>query len=188
MLNSLRIEAYVVVGDDDNLCDAQGVMPESLKNDAEWKFFQAGLDAADVCVLGRKSHEATPNHKGRKRLIFTRSVAFVERRDEGVFWNPSNEPLQTALDAFGGEVNHLSVVGGQAVFDFFLDGPHRYSRFHLSRVAGVLIPGGRAVFSSIESGVGTPAPPHAEDVLVQHGYAPQETIVLDEGVEVVSWG
>ena len=180
----MRIEAYVIVGDDDMLCDADGVMPESLKNDADWAFFQAGLDAADVCVLGRKSHEASPNPKRRLRLVLTGSVTAVESDGDAVLWNPAGTSLDNALACFDIQVGHLAVVGGQTVFDFFLSGPNRYSRFHLSRIAGVRIPDGRATFSAIENDSGL----SAEDVLQLHGYTPKEKAILDEGVEVVSWG
>lgn len=180
----LRIEAYVIVGDDDMICDADGVMPESLKNDADWGFFQSGLDAADVCVLGRKNHEVSPNPKGRLRLVLTASVSGVDSSGDAVFWNPADTSLDTALACFETKVDHLAVVGGQAVFDFFLSEPYRYTRFHLSRIAGVLIPNGRATFSAIESHPGL----SAEDVLRQHGYSPKEEVTLDKDVELVSWG
>lgn len=184
MESNLRVEGYVVVCDDDKLCDANGEMPDALKNDAEWAFFQAGLDAADVCVLGRKSHEATPNHKNRKRLVLTRSVSGVQADGKVVNWNPADATLEVALAAFDSDVRHLAVAGGQAVFDYFLAGTHRYTRFHLSRVHGVQIAGGRAVFSSLESDTTL----RAEHVLERNGYAPLEQQTLDKGVDVVSWG
>jgi len=184
MTKRLRIEAYVIVGDDGMICDADGVMPESLHNDADWAFFQAGLDAADVCVLGRQSHEATPNPKRRLRLVLTRSVGSVKPDGDVVFWNPADVSLDSALACFETTVSHLAVTGGQAIFDFFLSEPHRYSRFHLSRNAGVRIPNGRAVFSAMEANASL----SAEDILRQYGYTPKETKTLDASVEVVSWG
>ncbi len=180
----MKIEAYVVVCDDDKLCDANGEMPDVLKNDAEWEFFQAGLDQADVSVIGRKSHEATPNHKNRNRLVLSRSVSGVVADGKIVTWNPDDASLDLAIAGFDCEVSHLAVTGGQAVFDFFLAGPHRYTRFHLSRVRGVRIAGGRAVFSRIDSN----STLSAEDVLKDNGYKPLEKQILDEGVDVVSWG
>jgi hypothetical protein len=84
----MQIEAYAVVGDDDRIANAAGEMPEALKNDTEWAFFQAGLDAAQVTVLGRASQEATPNHRRRRRLVMTRSVRDLRSEGDTVFWNP----------------------------------------------------------------------------------------------------
>jgi len=179
----LRIEAYVVVGDDDCLCDRHGHMPSSLKNDAEWKFFQDGLDAADVTVLGRKSHDQTPNHKKRKRLIMTRSVGAMYANGLEVFWNPLKVPLLAALEVFGlQERSHLAVVGGQSAFDYFLKVPQQFTKFHLSRIHGVTIPGGRSVFSAAECDDGS-----AASVLSDNGFAPQPAKTLDDGVDVVTW-
>ena len=179
----MRIEAYVVVGDDDRICDHAGRMPDTLKNDAEWTFFQDGLDAADVNVLGRKSHDETPNHKNRLRLIMTRSVETIRIDGGEVFWNPSKVELRSALKAFEPhDVKHLAVVGGQAVFDYFLKPPHRYTSFHLSRIRGVTLPGGRGVFAAVERDEVS-----AETVLIDTGYTPQPAKILDRGVDVVTW-
>ena len=181
--DTLIIEAYVVVGDDDRICDREGRMPDSLKNDAEWKFFQGGLDAADITVLGRKSHDITPNHKNRRRLIMTRSVDAISGNDREVFWNPSKVPLDAALKRFGApERKHLAVVGGQSAFDYFLTRPHRFTKFHLSRVHGVTIPGGRSVFSASERDRVS-----AEAILIENGFTPQPAKALDRGVDVVTW-
>lgn len=179
----MRIEAYVVVGDDDRICDRHGRMPNSLKNDAEWKFFQEGLDAADLTVLGRKSHDQTPNHKNRRRLIMTRSESQRSINDREVFWNPSTESLLAAIEVFDlPEHPHLAIVGGQSTFDYFLQLPHRYTKFHLSRVRGVTLPGGRGVFSAIDRDRAS-----ANTVLTRNGFAPKPGRVLDQDVDVVTW-
>ena len=177
----MRIEAYAVIGDDDRIADAAGVMPDALKNDAEWAFFQKGLDAADITVLGRRSHDATPNHKQRQRLVLTRSVPGIERHGKVVFWNPDGVALDIALSHFDGAVSHMAVAGGRDIFDYFLTGPYRYTAFHLSRIAGVTLPGGVGVFTDVEAGR------TAEQVLTSSGYRPLPKRVLDEDVEVVSW-
>lgn len=178
----MRIEAYVVVSDDDKLADENGEMPEALKNDAEWEFFQKGMDTADVTVLGRRSHEATPNHRGRRRLVMTRSPNVFEPEPNVLFWNPQDTDLRQALLSFGDGMDHLAVVGGQSVFDYFLTGPNRYTTFHLSRVHGVRLPGGIGAFRAIDETNDT-----AEDVLRSAGYKPGDRRILDEGVDVVSW-
>lgn len=178
----MKIEAYVVVSDDDNLADHNGNMPDALKNDAEWAFFQDGMDIADVTVLGRRSHEATPNHRQRRRLVMTRSPGRFGSEDKVVYWDPGTTDLKDALLAFGKGMEHLAVVGGQSVFDYFLSGSYRYTQFHLSRVRGVTLPGGVGVFSEVDAGDKS-----AEDVLRQAGYEPGEKHVFDDGVDAVSW-
>jgi hypothetical protein len=177
----MRIEAYAVVGADDRIADATGVMPEALKNDAEWAFFQQGLDAADVTVLGRRSHDATPNHKRRWRLVLTRSVSGVERDGDVVFWNPDKVGLSAALNQFDGPVTYLAVAGGRDIFDYFLTGAHSYTAFHLSRIEGVNLLNGTGVFKGVETGE------TAADVLTASGYKALPRQILDVGVDVVSW-
>jgi hypothetical protein len=45
-----RIEGYAIVSEDGMLANAAGIMPESLKFEADQHFFERGLDAADVVV------------------------------------------------------------------------------------------------------------------------------------------
>ncbi len=180
----MQIEAYVVVSDDDMLADHNGKLPAALKNDAEWAFFQAGLNRSDVTILGRRSHAATPNHKHRRRIVMTRSVdtTGVIDQDRALFWNPAETDLTDALAVFDANLGHLAIVGGQAVFDYFLTGPFKYTAFHLSRVHGVELPGGTGVFGAVEATGNT-----AEAVLTANGFTPDPVRVLDEGVDVVTW-
>jgi len=180
----MKIEAYVVVSDDDMLADHNGQLPDTLKNDAEWAFFQAGLDRSDVTILGRRSHEATPNHKHRRRIVMTRSIKQpgVIDQDNSLFWNPAETDLADALAIFNADLKHLAVVGGQAVFDYFLTGPFKYTAFHLSRVHGVVLPGGTSVFGAVDQTGKT-----AEAVLQAHGFTPDPLVNLDKDVDVVTW-
>ncbi len=75
-----RIEGFAIVSEDGMLADATGVMPDSLKFEADQRFFENGLDAVDVVVHGRHSHEQQPHSHRRHRLIVTRAVAAVARR------------------------------------------------------------------------------------------------------------
>lgn len=179
----MEIHGYAVVSEDDCIADASGVMPDSLKTEAEWAFFQAGLDACDVVVLGRLSHKMTPNPKARRRLVLTSGVSGAARQSDGsVFWNPSAAPLSEALALFGVPVARIGVTGGQDVFDAFLNGPRRYTHFHLSRIAGLRLPGGRTVFSGLEAARIT-----ARDRLEQAGYRPGAERWLDPVSSVVTW-
>ncbi len=178
-----RIEGYAVVCDRGCIADATGAMPEALKNDAEWDFFQAALDAADVSVLGRRSYDVTPNPRGRRRLIMTRSVDAPVRKDELiVFWNPAAATLTDALALYEMPVRTLAVTGGRDVFDYFLAGPTPFTNFYLSRMHGVSLPGGVGVFSAVETEGHSP-----EYVLTAKGYVAGDHQHLDTQVDVVDW-
>jgi hypothetical protein len=75
----------------------------------------------------------------------------------------------------------LAVIGGGDVNRIFLD--RGFDAFHLSRVAGVRLPGGRPVFP----GLGPDRT--VEDVLAEHGLKPGPERVLDaeRGATLVSW-
>ena len=75
----------------------------------------------------------------------------------------------------------LAVIGGGDVNQLFLE--HGFDVFHLSRVAGVRLPGGRPVFP----GVGLGRTP--EDVLTQHGLKPgsQRTLDAAAGATLMTW-
>src|SRR5208282_4539613 len=60
-------------------------------------------------------------------------------------------------------VGPVAVPGGQSVFDLFLQ--IGFDAFHLSRAHGVMLPGGRAVFSACDAGLS------AEAVLARAGFA-----------------
>ena len=52
-----RIEGYAIVSEDGMLANAAGIMPDSLKFDADLDFFERGLDGVDVVV------QPTPQHR-----------------------------------------------------------------------------------------------------------------------------
>lgn len=164
------------------LANAAGIMPDSLKFEADQRFFERGLDAVDVVVHGRHSHEQQPRSHLRRRLILTRrlpSLAAHPSDAKAVLWNPAGASFTEALAALGLVEARVGVIGGPDVFEMFLD---RYDVFHLSRAPGVKLPGGRPVFREVPAR--TP-----EDILVSHGFEPGQRQVLDPaaGVTVVGW-
>jgi dihydrofolate reductase len=178
-----RIEGYVIVSADGMLADAKGEMPESIRNDADQRFFQDALDRAVVVVHGRHSHEGGPRAAQRKRLILTRQIAALAPDLEypnALLWNPLGASLDEAIERVGVDDGMVAVIGGPEVFSRFLP---LYDAFHLSRAAKAKIPGGLAVFT----GVGPNATP--EDVLAQRGFKPGARRELDPsaGVSVVTW-
>ena len=178
-----RIEGYVIVSADGMLADAKGEMPESIRNEADQRFFQDALDRAAVVVHGRHSHEGGPRAARRKRLVVTRQIAALAPDPEhphALLWNPLGASLDQALAQLGVSDGTIAVIGGPEVFSRFLP---LYDAFHLSRAAKAKIPGGLAVFTE----VGPNATP--EDVLAQRGFKPGARRDLDPsaGVSVVTW-
>lgn len=177
-----RIEGYAIVSEDGMLADVARVMPDSLKFDADQRFFEAGLEGVDVVVHGRHSQERQPRSHLRHRLMLTGRVPAIGKHpsnEKALLWNPAGASFEEALHALGVAGAVIGVIGGPDVFAVFL---HRYDVFHLSRASGVHLPGGRPVFPEVP--VRTP-----EDVLSAHGLVPDPPQVLDQekGLTMVSW-
>jgi hypothetical protein len=177
-----RVEGYAIVFEDGMLADAAGVMPEALKFDADARFFEAGLDGADVVVHGRHSEERQPRSHRRKRLVLTRRVSGIAPHPtnaKALLWNPAGASFADALQALGSPEAAVGVIGGPDVFALFLD---RFDIFHLSRAPDVRLPGGLPVFPEVLNG-------SPEAVLAAHGLIPGPTQLLDpqSGLTLVNW-
>lgn len=177
-----RVEGFAVISEDGMLTNAAGVMPQSLKFEADQRFFEQGLDAVDVVVHGRHSHEHQQNSSLRSRLVVTSRVASlaVDPADEKVlYWNPTGATFEQAMMKLGKPDGSVGVIGGTGVFGLFLD---RYSVFHLTRVTDVRFPDGRPVFPGVPAK--TP-----EEVLSCHGLTLDRRSVLDpsKGLVLFSW-
>ena len=145
-----QIHGYAIVSADDRIADSWGKTPQSLRNDADWAYFQDGLDRADLIALGRLGHEANPNIRRRRRLVVSGAARGLEQRADAWWWNPARiawSEVATGLLPNGGRV---AVPGGQGVFDLFL--AIGYEAFHLTRARRVLLDGGRALFAACERG------------------------------------
>ncbi len=177
-----RIEGYAIVSEDGMLADAHRVMPESLKFEADQRFFERGLDGVDVVVHGRHSQERQPRSHLRHRLVLTRRIPSVERHpsnQKALLWNPIGASFEEALSVIGIRDPVIGVIGGADAFGLFLP---LYDVFYLSRAPDVRLPGGRPVF--LEVPTRTP-----EDVLTEHGLEPDVPQILDaaKGLTVVGW-
>jgi dihydrofolate reductase len=183
-----RIEGYAIVSSDGMIADSNGEMPAAIRNDADQKFLQDGLDRAAVVLHGRHSHEGGPRAARRKRLVLTRRVAALApdpAHPNSLLWNPAGATLEKAIADLaiadlGAAEGPIAVIGGTEVFSMFLP---LYDAFHLSRAARAKLPGGRPVFAE----VGPNATP--EDVLTRHGLKPGPRRDLDAnaGITVVTW-
>jgi dihydrofolate reductase len=178
------IEGFAIISDDGMLADANRQIPPVLVVEADQKFFHDSLERAAVVVHGRHSHEGGARADTRHRLVATRSVPSLAPHPsfpKALLWNPRGPSLAEAWVTLGAPDGMLAVIGGAEINQFFLD--QGYDAFHLSRVAGVRLPGGRPVFPSVG------ADPTPEDLLRQHGLRPGPRQVLDEvaGATLVTW-
>jgi dihydrofolate reductase len=177
-----RIEGYAIVSDDGMLANAEGIMPDQLKFAADQHFFERGLDAVDVVVHGRHSHERQPRSYLRRRLIVTRQIPAIAAdpsNEKALFWNPGGASFEQAMLALQVPDGSVGVIGGTDVFGLFLD---RYDVFYLSRAPEVRLPGGRPVFPEVPAR-------SPEEVLTSHRLGRGQRQVLDpaKGLAVVSW-
>jgi hypothetical protein len=176
----IEIHGYAIVSDDDMIADADGLTPVSLRNEADWRYYQNAQARSALIVFARHSHEFEPNVRGEPRLVISQRAAGIEKRADAWWWNPAQASWDVVRKMLpsGGEV---AVCGGQGAFDLFLN--IGYDAFHLSRAHGVRLPGGRAVFSACDRGVS------AEAVLDRAGLSVSDTIALDpdRGVEMKVW-
>ena len=177
-----RIEGYAIVSEDGMLADAARIMPDSLKFEADQRFFERALDGVDVVVHGRHSQEQQKRSHLRHRLMLSRrtpAIASHPSNAKALFWNPAGASFEEALLALGYPGASTGVIGGPDVFAVFLD---RYDAFHLSRAPDVRLPGGRPVFPEVP--VRTP-----EEVLAAHGLVPDPPQTLDPqaSLTLVSW-
>jgi dihydrofolate reductase len=178
-----RVEGYVIVSADGMIADNKGVMPDSIRNAADQRYFQAALDRAGAVVHGRHSHEGGPRAARRKRLVLTRQIAAIApdpSYPNALRWNPLGATLDEALQQLGAADGTIAIIGGCDVFSLFLP---LYDAFHLSRAANAKIRGGIAAFTE----VGPNATP--EDVLARHGLkpGPRRDLDLAAGVTLVTW-
>jgi len=166
-----KIEGYAIVSREGMIANADGSFPDSIKIDADQKFFHGGLRMASAIANGKHSNEGGPESAARPRLILTRKIASLapdSRNPKAVLWNPKGATLEQAWARLGAEGDVLAIVGGTDVFGLFLE--WGYDDFFLSR-AKASVPDGRPVFPG-----GLPP----EEALKRHGMVLKETRVLDQ--------
>jgi len=185
MIGTHRIEGYAIVSADGMIADGAGNMPDTTRNDADQKFFQAELDRAGAVVHGRHSHEGGPRSPLRKRLILTRQVASTApdpAHPHSLLWNPAGASLEAALEALGVSDNGqmIAVIGGTEVFGLFLP---LYDAFHFTLATHAKIPGGRPLFPEV-GGRTTP-----EDVFARNGFkaGPRRALDAAAGVTLTTY-
>src|SRR5712671_4395440 len=99
MARPRRIEGYAIVSREGMICDAAGVIPESLKFEADQRFYHGAVDRADAVANGRHSNEGGPHAAEQPRLVLTRRVpalAADPTNPKAVLWNPAGAPIEDA--------------------------------------------------------------------------------------------
>ncbi|MDB5506081.1 MAG: dihydrofolate reductase [Devosia sp.] len=175
---NLTIEGHAIVTVDGMIAAADGNMPPRLRNDADWRLFQAALDTAVLVVLGRHGHQRHPN-PGRRRLVATSTVTAlaVDPADaQATLWNPATQDFAAAMAKLGIVAGTVAITGGTSVFDTFLP---LYTSFVLVEVPRLILPGGTPCFSS----------GHPRLVLAEAGLVPggPELIDANAGIALTRW-
>ncbi len=125
-------------------------MPDALRFEADWAYFQAALDAADITMLGRHTHEAAPNVKRRCRLVVSRGGRAVIQEDARTWWvNSEDVAPEAAIAAVMGAAADVAVVGGTGVFSWIL-AEGGFKEFHLSLAHHVRLGAGRPLFEETD--------------------------------------
>jgi dihydrofolate reductase len=182
MRGPFRIEGYAIASADGMIADATGFMPDSLKFDADQRFFLQALDRAAMVAHGRLSHEGQPDSHTRRRLILTRRAPDLTPDPDNPntwLWNPAGATLDEACAAVGCGDGTLAIAGGTDVYSMFLT--IGYDVFYLARAEQVRLPGGVPVFRQGRVGRSP------EDVLWDAGLQPAETVQLEHEVSLVKW-
>jgi hypothetical protein len=182
MRRRLRIEGYAIASADGMIADETGFMPDSLKFEADQRFFLGALDRVQVVCHGRLSHEGDPESRNRRRLILTRRVSGLAPDSDNPntwLWNPAGATLDEACAAVGCGDGTLAIAGGPDVYSMFLT--IGYDVFYLARAEQVRLPGGMPVFSQGRTGRSP------EEVLREAGLQPAETRQLEHEVSLVKW-
>jgi dihydrofolate reductase len=178
----ISVEGFAIVSEDGMLADASGAMPSALVVEADQKFLSDSLDRVDLIVHARNSYENQAKSQQRRRLIATHgieTIAPAESCTHALFWNPAGLPLEKAAEMLGVRNGTVAILGGTEIYGLFLC---RYDLFHLSRLAGLRLPGGRPVFPQVPKW-------KPEDVLASTGLIPGPQLLLDlaRGATVTSW-
>src|SRR6218665_3301809 len=171
----LAFEGHAIVSVDGMIADATGEMPPALRNEADWRLFQAALDRASLVALGRIGHRRHPNPR-RRRLGLTRGVTALETAPDDPLahlWNPAGLPMEAMLAALGIQAGTIAVAGAFDAFAPWL------THFSLVEVPALVLPGGTPCFAGA----------HPRARLAALGLKPDQPEVIDAaaGVTLTRW-
>jgi len=173
---NILVEGHAIVSSDGMIAAADGSMPPELRNDADWRLFQASLDRAAIVVLGRLGHTRHPN-PGRRRLGLTHSVADLQPDPSdplATYWNPAGLGIADVMTRLGIGDGTVAVTGGTGTFDLFLP---FYDRFVLAEVRALSMSNGIPCFTK----------GHPRFVLPGEGLEARDMELIDRGVVQTQW-
>jgi dihydrofolate reductase len=141
---------YAIVSADGFIADANGRMPEVLCFEADWAYFRAAIRQTDLMILGRHTHELSPNLTNRPRLVASRGVRAVIQENASTWWaNPKEMTPSSAVAVAVGTDATVMVAGGSGVYGWVL-GEDGYDEFHLSIARQVVLGTGRPLLDEID--------------------------------------
>jgi len=173
---NILVEGHAIISADGMIAAADGSMPPELRNDADWRLFQASLDRAALVVLGRLGHMRHPN-PGRRRLVLTRSVADLQPDPldpKATYWNPGGIDIAEVMARLNIAEGTLAITGGTGAFDLFLP---LYDRFVLSEVRDLILSDGTPCFTK----------GHPRFVLPGASLEARDMELIDRGVVQTQW-
>ncbi len=174
--SDVHIEGHAIVSSDGMIAGADGTMPDPLRVEADWRWFQAALDCAALVVLGRLGHLRHRN-PGRRRLVLTGSVSDLEADPVdplATLWNPAELEFAEVLRRLSIVRGTIAITGGTGAFDLAVP---FYDSFVLAEVRGFTIPEGVPCFST----------GHPRFVLPGAGLGPTDMHAIAPGVIQTTW-
>lgn len=176
-----ELHGYAMTCRNDCIATAAGDVPETLQNLIESKKYQTELDACAGVILGRRAHHRIPNSKGRNRTILTRSVATLEHKEGGWWWNPAGMPRDNMLRMVAPSGGRIAVNGGQTTLEFFIE--NDLNVLHVCRAESIAIQDGLKLLAACDRKI------TVDDVLRDEGWALVERrlIELKAPISMSTW-
>ncbi len=146
---SLSVIGHAIVSNNFCIANSQGIMPEGLKSEVDWKMFQSDLDKSDLVILGRKSFEKYRSSK-RFRLVPTASLSGSIKEEGIIFFNPNDISIKQILSTLDFFPKKIAIAGGRLVYELVFKDLF-YTEFHLSIKTNFTMPYGVPVLNGVEN-------------------------------------
>jgi hypothetical protein len=161
-----------MISEDKIVADATGAMASKLVSEADQRFLSDRLDRASVIVHGRNSHEISRNPGAATTNCEPQDSVNCQgsRPAAGCCGILPVFPWRRRPRSLASGMERLRILGGTEIFGLFLP---RYDVFHLLRVAGLRLSGGRPVFPQVPQF-------SVEAVLASSKLSPTAQLPLDE--------
>ncbi|MFZ2587141.1 MAG: hypothetical protein WAZ18_03310 [Alphaproteobacteria bacterium] len=128
------LQGHVITDKNGFYADKFGVMPPTLKRDDDFALLQSHLSNIDLCIMGRKTHEAHSNVKKRRRLVLSQHPERHLPQENTLFMTLDN--AERWLVRNNSSLTSVAVLGGKVAYEWGL-GRFGYQTFHWSIVTGL---------------------------------------------------